>query len=83
MTLLASADFDDRLVPRSAPALSQEPDRVAAAEASHVSAAFSHFTESSCALRASEDKTCGDAPTSQQAKTAPGDATPEFRSGGP
>ncbi|RAZ75813.1 hypothetical protein [Mesorhizobium atlanticum] len=27
MSLLASADFNDRLVPRSAPALSQEPDR--------------------------------------------------------
>jgi hypothetical protein len=27
MTLLASADFNDRLVSRSAPALSQEPDR--------------------------------------------------------
>lgn len=61
--LLASADFNDRLLPRSAP-VPQEPDRAAAAEASHVSAAFSHFTE-----------TCGDAPSSQQA-TAPEHATP-------
>lgn len=66
MTLLASADFNDRLVPRSVPALSQEPDRVAAAEVSvRTSAAFDHFTE-----------TCGDAPSSQQAKTAPDIATP-------
>ncbi|MBZ9985699.1 hypothetical protein LB572_01165 [Mesorhizobium sp. BH1-1-5] len=59
MTLIASTDFNDRLVPRSAPA-SQEPDRVAAAGVSvRTSAAFDHFTE-----------TCGDAPSSQQA-TAP------------
>ncbi|UCI23710.1 hypothetical protein [Mesorhizobium sp. B2-8-5] len=68
--LLASADFEDRLVPRMVP---QEPDRASAAEAPRVSAAFSHFTESSCTLRASEDATCGDAP--QQATTAPGEPT--------
>ncbi|TPN43230.1 hypothetical protein [Mesorhizobium sp. B1-1-7] len=58
MTLAAPA-FNDRLIPRSAPA-SQEPDRASAAEAPalRASAAFSHFTE-----------TCGDAP--QQARTAP------------
>lgn len=65
MTLLASADFDDRLAPRSAP-VPQEPDRAAAAEVSvRTSAAFSHFTE-----------TCGDVPSSQQAKTALDIATP-------
>jgi hypothetical protein len=65
MTLLASADFNDRLVPRHAPA-SQEPDRAAAAGVSaRTSAAFSHFTE-----------TCGDAQSSQQAETAPEHATP-------
>ncbi|TPI39287.1 hypothetical protein FJW07_13990 [Mesorhizobium sp. B3-1-9] len=64
MSALASADFEDRLVPRMVP---QEPDRAVAAapagSSSPVGAAFSHFTQ-----------TCGDAP--QQATTAPGDVTP-------
>jgi len=64
MISLASADFNNRLIPRMAP---QAPDRAAsAAEVTDLraSAAFSHFTE-----------TCGDAPSSHQA-TAPEDATP-------
>lgn len=56
--LLAATDFNDRIVPRSAPA-SQEPDR-ATAEAS-IRASADLFTE-----------TCSDAPHSHQAKTAPG-----------
>jgi hypothetical protein len=64
MKPLASAGFNGRLIPRMAP---QAPDRAAsAAEVTDLraSAAFSHFTE-----------TCGNAPTSQQAATAPEHAT--------
>jgi hypothetical protein len=56
MNPLASADFNNRLVPRSAPA-SQEPDRAAAEASATASAVLLEI--------------CGDAPTSQQAATAP------------
>ncbi|RWG76160.1 MAG: hypothetical protein EOQ69_32490 [Mesorhizobium sp.] len=49
--LLASSDFNERLVPRSAQA-SQAPDR--GAEAENASAAFRHYTESEFRVGARE-----------------------------
>lgn len=70
---LAGVGFTDRLVPRGVGALpTAQPTSQACAEPAAPSgpspdgAVFSHFTESSCALRASEDRSCPVSPVDGQ-----------------